>query len=72
MREMDLLLGQFADARIAELDDIELDDFERLMDLPDYDVFMWLCDAVATPPDHDTPIMRELKHFHRHERPIDL
>ena len=35
MREMDLILGRFADANIDRLADRELDEFECLMDLPD-------------------------------------
>jgi antitoxin CptB len=72
MREMDILLGHFADARIAELSDAELDDFEALMELPDRDVFMWLSGEAATPKDYDTPVFRKLKLFHSHDRPIDL
>jgi antitoxin CptB len=72
MREMDLLLGQFADARIAELSEAELDDFEALMELPDQDVFIWLCGADNTPPAYDTPLLRKLKHFHSHDRPVDF
>ena len=34
MREMDLIMGRFADADIATLDDAELDEFERLIECP--------------------------------------
>ncbi|MBV1704459.1 MAG: succinate dehydrogenase assembly factor 2 [Hyphomicrobiales bacterium] len=34
-REMDLLLGRFADAELPSLAEPELDAFERLLDLPD-------------------------------------
>ena len=34
-REMDLILGRFADAEIANLSDDELAEFEYLMDVPD-------------------------------------
>jgi len=37
-REMDLLLGRFADARMAELDDLRLMQFDALLDLGDPDV----------------------------------
>jgi antitoxin CptB len=72
MREMDILLGKFADAQIAELNDAELDDFEALMELPDRDVFMWLSGEDETPPGYDTPVFRKLKQFHSHDRPINL
>ncbi|HTO63357.1 MAG TPA: succinate dehydrogenase assembly factor 2 [Bradyrhizobium sp.] len=38
-REMDLILGRFADAEIATLPDDELDELERLIELPDPDLY---------------------------------
>ncbi|MEY3552665.1 MAG: hypothetical protein RL735_1013 [Pseudomonadota bacterium] len=70
MREMDILYGKFADAQIALLTDGELDDFERLMDLPDRDVLMFITGEAATPTHYDTPVFRKLKTFHTHDGPI--
>jgi antitoxin CptB len=38
-REMDLILGRFADAAIAGLSDDELAQFERLIEVPDPDLY---------------------------------
>src|SRR6202035_4800362 len=38
-REMDLILGRFADAEIANLSEQELMQFEHLMDVPDPDLY---------------------------------
>jgi antitoxin CptB len=38
-REMDLILGRFADAEIAGLRDAELGELERLIELPDPDLY---------------------------------
>jgi len=38
-REMDLILGRFADAEIAGLSEDELDQFERLIEVPDPDLY---------------------------------
>ena len=38
-REMDLILGRFADAEIASLGDGELAQLERLIELPDPDLY---------------------------------
>ncbi len=38
-REMDLILGRFADAEIASLTDDELDQFEHLIEVPDPDLY---------------------------------
>ncbi len=35
MREMDLVMGQFADANLPTMTEAELDEFERLMEAPD-------------------------------------
>jgi antitoxin CptB len=38
-REMDLLLGRFADAEIETLTDAELAELERLLEVPDPDLY---------------------------------
>ena len=64
MREMDLIVGRFADANIEALADAELDAFERLMDLPDGEVLSWLTGEVAVPAAYDGPLFRRLRDFH--------
>lgn len=64
IREMDLVYGQFADAQIAVLSDAELDEYERLLELRDQQVFDWVSGAQATPPNYDTPLFRRLRDFH--------
>lgn len=49
MRELDVLLGGFADARLAGLSAAEADEFERLMELPDRDVLAWLMGEAERP-----------------------
>jgi antitoxin CptB len=70
MREMDILYGKFADAKIATLSDTELDQFEILMDLPDRDVLMFVTGESETPERYDTGLFRKLKDFHTHDGPI--
>ncbi|MFI5015200.1 MAG: succinate dehydrogenase assembly factor 2 [Hyphomicrobiales bacterium] len=72
IREMDLLLGAFADASLETLDDAELGCFEALMELPDQDVFAWLIGQAAVPAEHDTPLFRKLKQFHDHAHPLHV
>jgi antitoxin CptB len=64
MREMDLLMGKFADARISALSQAELDDFEALIEAPDRDILGWLTGEFATPAEYDTPLFHKLKAFH--------
>jgi antitoxin CptB len=62
-REMDLILGRFADAYIGGLSDHDLADFEALMDAPEQDSYAWLTGAVAVPADHRTPLFDAILAF---------
>jgi antitoxin CptB len=64
MRETDLIMGRFADAHIATLDDGELAEFERLLDVRDQDLLGWVTHEFATPPEYDTAFFRRLHDFH--------
>jgi antitoxin CptB len=66
MREMDLIMGRFADSALAELSDDELADLERLIDLPDRDLLAWVTGEVAVPNDVDTVLFRRMCDFHKH------
>jgi antitoxin CptB len=72
MREMDLILGQFSDARIADLSEAELDEFETLMEEPDRDIFMWLTGEAETPREFDTSLLARIKAMHTHAGPVNL
>jgi len=63
MREMDLLLGAFADARVDALNLAQLSHFEALLEVPDDEAFRWFC-AGAAPPPYDTPLFAEILAFH--------
>jgi antitoxin CptB len=66
-REMDLILGRFADAELAGLSVIEIEQLEGLMDVPDPDLFDWIVGNAPVPPRHDTMVFRRLIEFHRGE-----
>jgi antitoxin CptB len=68
MREMDLIMGRFADATIADLSEAELMEFEELSDVPDPDLHAWVCGDGPVPPAFDTGLMRKLRAFHRGKR----
>jgi antitoxin CptB len=63
-REMDLLLGRFADTHIADLSERDLDDFERLMDVPDGDLYAWMTGRRPVADNHATPLYFALLAFH--------
>jgi antitoxin CptB len=65
MREVDLLLGRFADAHLAGLSEAELASFEALLDVPDPEVLAWILGEEAVPEDMDSPALRRIIAFHR-------
>ena len=62
-READLLIGNFADAVLAELDDKGLDQFEALLECSDIDVYEWMTGKTAPPETYDHDLMKRLKEF---------
>ncbi|WAJ30935.1 succinate dehydrogenase assembly factor 2 [Antarcticirhabdus aurantiaca] len=64
IREMDLVLGRFADAEIDKLTDAEMDVYEVLMEVPDRDLFKWMTGEAETPANYDTPLFRRICAFH--------
>lgn len=62
-READLILGPFADLHVHTLNAEQLDTFERLLEVPDQDLYEWIVERQPTPAAHDTEIMRMIKAF---------
>lgn len=61
---MDLVLGPFADAQMASLRDVELDEIERWLDVPDQQIFAWVNGMEPVPLEYDTPLFLRLRNFH--------
>jgi len=64
IREMDLVLGRFADAEIATLSDADLDEYEAWLEVPDQQIFSWVNGTQNAPAEIDTPLFRRLCDFH--------
>jgi len=62
-REVDLITGRFADAHLANMSEAELDEFERLMDVPEPELLAWVMGARKTPASFDTPLFRKMRDF---------
>lgn len=63
MREMDLVLGRFADSHIAVLSDTDLADFEALLEVPDGEIFAWLTGQSPLADGAATPVFRAVLAF---------
>ncbi len=71
-REMDLLMGSFADSEIRTMSEGDLADFEALAEVPDRDLFAWITGKGVTPENYDTALFRRLRAFHTHAGPINI
>ncbi len=64
IREVDLLLGRFADAQLGALAADELGAFEALLDVPDQEVLAWLIGTGRPPDGPAEPLLRRVYAFH--------
>ncbi len=62
-REIDLILGRFADRHGEALSPTELEAFEALLEANDQDVYAWIIGQAPTPAAYDTPLMLRLRAF---------
>ncbi len=67
MKEMDLLLGRFADARLVSLTEDQLDSLEALMEIGDQELFAWMSGRKAAPEDVRDGIFQDILAFHEGE-----
>ncbi len=61
--EADLILGPFAEQKVADMSPEVLDEFEHLLDQPDQDLYGWIVGLKPIPPQYDTALMAELCAF---------
>jgi antitoxin CptB len=62
-REMDLILGRFADAEISGLSQDELMQLEELMEVPDPDLYAALTGTIAPAPEYAHRLFDRIKSF---------
>ena len=67
-REMDLLLGRFADARLEGCDEGQLRRFEALLERPDPDLGAWILGDGPVPEAYRSDMLEQLRAFHRRGR----
>lgn len=60
-REMDLILGSFADKNVAGFSDAELDEFEALLQLQDPDLYNWITGTEPVPANVESDLFTKLK-----------
>jgi len=60
-REMDLILGRFADGEIADLGEAELVQLEHLIELPDPDLYAALTGEAVLAPEYRNALFDRIK-----------
>jgi antitoxin CptB len=63
MREVDLLLGPFAERHLAALGPPQLDRYEALLAESDAVLYDWLAGRVPPPPEQDSDVLRLIQGF---------
>jgi antitoxin CptB len=58
-KEMDLILGPFADVYLADLDEPDLATYDRLLQENDQDLMSWIL-GQTTPPDWVKPMLTRI------------
>lgn len=62
-RELDLILGPFADSMLESFDEAGLDAFEALLNGDDQEVYAWVTDAAEVPAEFHTPTLEQIRAF---------
>lgn len=62
-REMDLILGRFADAEIGRLNEGELAELEQLLEIPDPDFYAAVTNAQPLPEGAPAALFARIKAF---------
>jgi antitoxin CptB len=57
-------MGRFADSTIDALNENELAEFERLIEMPDREVLAWITGECEVPRPLDSALLRRLREFH--------
>ena len=62
-RELDLLMGSIADKHLGDDDSDSRDEFERLLGIPDWEIYAWLVGQEEVPAQHRGPVLDQLIAF---------
>ncbi|EDP66329.1 hypothetical protein BAL199_25319 [alpha proteobacterium BAL199] len=62
-KETDVLLGGFAARHLTDLDDQQLADYEKLLEIDDPRLYKWATSQETPPPEYDTSVLRLIQAF---------
>ncbi len=67
IKEMDLILGHFADTQLEALTSVELDEYETLIEVEDTSLYNWVTGREETPAEHQTALLARIRTFNHLE-----
>jgi antitoxin CptB len=70
IKEMDLILGHFADQALDSLPEEEIDQLESLLEVEDTALYNWITGRENTPPQHDTALLARIRTFQHMKGPL--
>ena len=62
-REVDMLFTAFADKHLGSLSAAQLDSFENLLSISDWQVYGWVVGHEAVPPEYDDEVFALLRDY---------
>jgi antitoxin CptB len=63
IKEMDIVVGGFAQSRLADMSTGELALFEVLLEIPDQELLSWTTGQESVPEKWNTPLLHEMIEF---------
>lgn len=63
IKEMDIIVGGFAEAHLGQLDSVALDAFERVLDIPDQDLLSYATGQSDIPAELRSPMLEDVLAF---------
>jgi antitoxin CptB len=62
-KELDLLLGKFAEQHLGDLSDGQLDAYEAILESDEHDIYSWISGRAPVPDEHDNEVMAAILSF---------
>jgi len=59
-REMDIIMGSFADKHIQSFDEQQLDTYDEILNIPDPDIYDWICQREQPPANTRSDVLTML------------
>ena len=63
IKELDLFVGAFAEVHVEEMNDLALDEFEAILDVPDNIVLDWITGRSSPGKQELGPVLKQLLSF---------